>query len=108
MLTVARADDADGRVSDSLKGIPCTPCAKLENQCAICLAFYGDVRVAYNACDKDCPHVFHIEGITSWLMKSQYCPCCRRQFISLDEAVQSLEETQPNSDGETPTIGTSI
>jgi Ring finger domain len=72
---------------------------KYENQCAICLEFYlGESEVAYNAHDKSCRHLFHVDCILSWLMKRQDCPCCRRQFISLEQAMQSIRTIATGED----------
>lgn len=56
------------------------------NGCAICLSSYnvGENVVWSN----NCPHCFHEECVTDWLVKMQEstpCPCCRQEFTDLDE-----------------------
>lgn len=54
--------------------------------CAICLETFHngeDICVAQNA---DCHHKFHMNCIFPWLLKSQDCPCCRRDYLTKIES----------------------
>jgi hypothetical protein len=33
--------------------------------------------------NQQCPHQFHVKCIFDWLLKSQDCPCCRRDYLSI-------------------------
>lgn len=51
--------------------------------CAICLdRFVHDEDICVSQ-DAQCIHVFHLECLYPWLLKSQDCPCCRRDFLSV-------------------------
>lgn len=51
--------------------------------CAICLdRFIHDDDICVSQ-DVQCIHVFHLECLYPWLLKSQDCPCCRRDFLSI-------------------------
>lgn len=61
---------------------------KIPNECAICLCEYDKGDVVVTSCNDECPHAFHRECIVEWLVKMQEgtpCPCCRRQFVELDD-----------------------
>lgn len=51
--------------------------------CAICLSSYqlGDLIVWSS--NFECPHVFHLECMTTWTKKqlSTLCPCCRQEYV---------------------------
>lgn len=52
--------------------------------CAICLGVYEvGISVVWSS-NRDCPHVFHEECVSAWLMTRQdaLCPCCRQAFVS--------------------------
>eukprot|EP00581_Thalassiosira_minuscula_P014580 CAMPEP_0183713286 /NCGR_PEP_ID=MMETSP0737-20130205/8167_1 /TAXON_ID=385413 /ORGANISM="Thalassiosira miniscula, Strain CCMP1093" /LENGTH=819 /DNA_ID=CAMNT_0025942047 /DNA_START=243 /DNA_END=2702 /DNA_ORIENTATION=- len=63
---------------------------KIPNQCAICLCDYEKGDIVVTSCNSECPHAFHQRCIVEWLVKMQEgtpCPCCRRQFVNLDEHI---------------------
>jgi len=61
---------------------------KIPNECAICLCGYEKGDTVVTSCNSECPHAFHQECIVEWLVKMQDgtpCPCCRRQFVELND-----------------------
>ena len=52
--------------------------------CAICLERFHDGEDICSAQHKECPHEFHLECLFPWLLKSQDCPCCRRDYLSIE------------------------
>jgi hypothetical protein len=59
--------------------------------CAICLDRFRAGEDICSAQNEECPHEFHLECLFPWLLKSQDCPCCRRDYLSI--APVSTEET---------------
>ena len=51
--------------------------------CAICLERFKDSEDICCAQNAECPHEFHLECLFPWLLKSQDCPCCRRDYLSI-------------------------
>jgi Ring finger domain len=57
--------------------------------CAICLDQFKSGEDTCSAQNINCPHEYHLQCIFPWLLQSQDCPCCRRDFLSIDtEAVE--------------------
>ena len=59
--------------------------------CAICLESFQngeDICVAQNV---DCHHEFHLNCIFPWLLKSQDCPCCRRDYLTIIESRRLID-----------------
>jgi Ring finger domain len=57
--------------------------AQLPN-CAICLDRFKFDENICSAQNKDCTHEYHLECIFPWLLKSQDCPCCRRDYLTIE------------------------
>jgi len=53
--------------------------------CDICLANYERGEEVCSSLNPRCVHVFHKECIVEWLVKSDKCPVCRRNFLSAKE-----------------------
>jgi Ring finger domain len=51
--------------------------------CAICLERFKSGEDICTAQNKDCTHEYHLECIFPWLLKSQDCPCCRRDYLTV-------------------------
>jgi len=49
--------------------------------CAICLEPYkvGD-EICWSKNEK-CPHAFHLDCMTEWLMENDDCPLCRENYL---------------------------
>lgn len=65
----------------------CTPdAAPSEGQasCAICIMEYQDKDEICWSHNERCTHVFHRECIMTWLLRHDECPCCRHDFLSLE------------------------
>jgi Ring finger domain len=52
--------------------------------CAICLERFEDGEDICSSQNPNCKNVFHLHCIFDWLLKSQACPCCRRDYLSID------------------------
>ena len=48
-----------------------------------------DICVAQNA---DCHHEFHLNCIIPWLLQSQDCPCCRRDYLTITDSRRRINE----------------
>lgn len=61
--------------------------------CAIFLEKYkaGD-EICWSK-NKHCPHAFHLDCITEWLMKSDDCPMCRENYLEDADADSSDEKS---------------
>ena len=70
-------DDIDQYHNDALS-------PKAYPSCAICLERFQNGEDICSAQNKDCPHEFHLECLFPWLLKSQDCPCCRRDYLSIE------------------------
>jgi Ring finger domain len=70
--------------------------------CAICLDPFTvgqDICISQN---DHCPHQFHLACAFEWLLKSQECPCCRRDYLTVGQQSSTKdlgpsETTVPNS-----------
>ena len=58
--------------------------------CAICLDRFKNGEDICCAQNQECPHEFHLECLFPWLLKSQDCPCCRRDYLSIDPRLSPL------------------
>jgi len=61
-------------------------------KCAICLEEYITRDIVVSSSNRDCPHLFHLDCILTWLCKSTCdgannccCPVCRQLFITDEE-----------------------
>lgn len=61
-------------------------------KCAICFEEYSQGEMVVGSNNQQCPHVYHVDCILTWLSKSTgdkvnyCCPVCRQLFI-VDEEV---------------------
>jgi Ring finger domain len=53
--------------------------------CAICLDIFEEGDTVCSSQNKLCLHQFHVECAFEWLLKSQECPCCRRDYLTAGE-----------------------
>jgi hypothetical protein len=65
-------------------GSPSNSSFKSYPSCAICLDRFKDGEDICSAQNKECPHEFHLECLFPWLLKSQDCPCCRRDYLTIE------------------------
>ena len=58
-----------------------------KKQCPICLDDYDIGDEICMSPNHQCPHVFHVECMSEWLMKRNECPLCRADYlkVSTDE-----------------------
>jgi hypothetical protein len=49
--------------------------------CAICLVEYEDGDEISWSHNSSCGHAFHRDCIIEWLLTSDECPCCRRNYL---------------------------
>lgn len=61
-----------------------------EMTCSICLDDYDHDDVVVQS--KHCSHYFHKECILDWLIKSDQCPCCRVDMMSIDEVHEAASK----------------
>jgi len=54
--------------------------------CHICLCDYERGQEVCSSQNGHCDHMFHKSCIFEWLLKHNECPCCRRDFISVEKA----------------------
>ena len=64
---------------------------KLLKACTICLIEYQDDEEIYWSHNEQCNHVFHKGCIVEWLLRHNGCPCCRHNFLSLNDEEAQLE-----------------
>ena len=65
--------------------------------CSICLRHYqvgDDICWSHNA---SCNHFFHEECIAQWLLRHNECPCCRRNYMEVEEDQEDDEEERQQS-----------
>ena len=83
--SLLRDDDDDG--TDLELNIPnnnrIPSSDKIAPSCAICLDRFKNGEDICCAQNQECPHEFHLECLFPWLLKSQDCPCCRRDYLSI-------------------------
>jgi len=56
-----------------------------EDACAICLTEYEEGDEICWSHNKECNHAFHRECILEWLIRHDDCPCCRHNYLCLDD-----------------------
>lgn len=71
--------------------------------CAICLDRFRNGEDICLAQNKECPHEFHLECLFPWLLKSQDCPCCRRDYLSIEPIPPSPSEPSTTTVPQTTT-----
>lgn len=54
------------------------------DRCAICLDRFKDGDEICTSQNKSCSHEFHRKCIFKWLLENEDCPCCRRNYLSLE------------------------
>ena len=64
--------------------IPYTVSPECQSSCAICIMEYQDKDEICWSHNEQCTHVFHRECITTWLLRHDECPCCRHNFLYLE------------------------
>lgn len=62
-----------------------SPTVDSRKQCPICIDEYEIGDEICSSPNKDCPHVFHVECMTEWLMKHSDCPLCRADYLKINE-----------------------
>eukprot|EP00541_Cyclophora_tenuis_P006572 CAMPEP_0116575608 /NCGR_PEP_ID=MMETSP0397-20121206/20050_1 /TAXON_ID=216820 /ORGANISM="Cyclophora tenuis, Strain ECT3854" /LENGTH=253 /DNA_ID=CAMNT_0004104515 /DNA_START=85 /DNA_END=846 /DNA_ORIENTATION=+ len=74
---------------------------RVPNCCAVCLGSYDVGDDVVWSTNSQCPHAFHEDCITDWLVKMQgehLCPCCRRTFIDgIDQKKKKAVHWEPGS-----------
>jgi hypothetical protein len=75
-----------------------------KKQCPICLDDYGIGDEICSSPNHECPHVFHLECMSEWLMKRNECPLCRADYLK----VSTDDEEQGRIDRVETVNGTSI
>lgn len=66
--------------------------------CAICLVEYQNGDEISWSHNSSCGHAFHLDCIIEWLLTSDECPCCRRNFLLFsneDESDEVRDEISP-------------
>lgn len=83
--------DADEELDDIDENIP---------SCAICLTAYCAGEEICWSHNHGCNHVFHKGCITEWLLRHDGCPCCRHNFLSIEDTDEENQmESELNVDG---------
>jgi Ring finger domain len=77
-LPTQKDDDVEANLSIRSTGLPYP-------SCAICLDPFQKGEDVCSAQNKLCTHEFHLTCIFPWLLKSQECPCCRRDYLSVEQ-----------------------
>jgi hypothetical protein len=60
--------------------------------CAICIMEYQDGEDICCSHNEQCKHVFHRDCIMEWLLRHDECPCCRHNFLSLNDGEDNRPE----------------
>jgi hypothetical protein len=55
------------------------------DHCAICLVEYQDGDEISWSHNSSCGHAFHSDCIIEWLLASDECPCCRRNYLRFED-----------------------
>jgi hypothetical protein len=50
-------------------------------QCPICIDEYEIGDEICSSPNEECPHVFHVDCMTQWLLKHGDCPLCRADYL---------------------------
>jgi Ring finger domain len=59
--------------------------------CSICLAHFESNELVAMSNNVNCKHIFHKDCITSWLVKQDGCPFCRRPYLEAEEVKVECE-----------------
>jgi Ring finger domain len=74
--------------------------------CAICLEQFTDGEDICASQNKQCPHQFHLNCAFKWLLTSQECPCCRRDYLTIgptsDRAIDKMNPTMAGTPTSAP------
>ena len=77
-----------------------------KSECAICLEnFELGQRVSCSQ-TMACEHIYHEQCLSTWLMKNDYCPCCRvtlidsKTILESDPADENVKESSEDSLGD--------
>lgn len=69
--------------------------------CAICMEEYREGDEICWSHNERCLHAFHRECIIEWLIRHDDCPCCRHNFLSLDDDPED-DEMERDETSESP------
>ena len=59
-------------------------------ECAVCLEAFCQNDEICMSNNPECPHVFHVKCMHSWLLRQEECPCCRRPYLQVDPKQELL------------------
>ena len=59
-------------------------------ECAVCLEAFCQNDEICTSNNPECPHVFHVNCMHSWLLRQEECPCCRRPYLKFDPTQEIL------------------
>lgn len=57
-------------------------------ECAICMEAFRPGDLVCRPVDGDCRHPLHVVCVSSWLVKTDACPICRRPYLMGQEAME--------------------
>lgn len=66
--------------------------------CAICLSEYRIGEVIGHSHNSKCKHAFHKPCILDWLDDHDDCPCCRNNYIALDDEESEQADVEVTND----------
>lgn len=75
-----------------------------KKQCPICLDDYDIGDEICSSPNHECPHVFHVECMSEWLMKRNECPLCRADYLK----ISTTDEEEGDVERVETAIGTSV
>jgi len=69
--------------------------------CFICLCEYEETDIICSSPNADCVHIFHRDCIMEWLMRHDECPCCRTDYLEVNNRRKDEMNTDSNDNDPT-------